>query len=137
MTCEISWTRFCGSPERAANGGIWIANFPPGVWSAIGIEIEFEKPIRDPDPAGFKSESKRWIVERTFAWLNFYRRVATDYEHTTHSTISFLFMENISMVPAKIASYERSSPIKFPNMQLTVWLCAAPTFRRHGHHSRC
>jgi hypothetical protein len=83
MTCEILWTRFCGSPERAANGGIWIANFPPGVRSAIGIEIEFEKPIRDPDAAGFKPESKRWIAERTFAWLNFYRRVATDYEHTT------------------------------------------------------
>ena len=69
------------------------------------MEIEFEKPIRDPDAVGFKPESKRWIVERTFAWLNFYRRVVMDYEHTTDSAISFLFLANISMVLGKIDSY--------------------------------
>jgi putative transposase len=30
--------------------------------------------------AGFHVEPKRWIVERTFGWLNYYRRLSKDYE---------------------------------------------------------
>ena len=30
---------------------------------------------------GFAVLRKRWIVERTFAWLSFYRGLAKDYEH--------------------------------------------------------
>jgi putative transposase len=33
--------------------------------------------IRD---GGFKIQAKRWIVERTFAWLNRYRRLSKEYE---------------------------------------------------------
>lgn len=30
--------------------------------------------------AGFEVLPKRWVVERTFGWLNWYRRLSKDYE---------------------------------------------------------
>ena len=61
-------------------------------------DFSFEVPQRDKGAKGFVVEAKRWVVERTFAWLNFYRRVAMDYEHTPRSAQTFLILANISMV---------------------------------------
>ena len=44
-----------------------------------GLKIEIVKRIN----AGFKILPKRWVVERTFAWLARYRRLAKDYERKT------------------------------------------------------
>jgi len=62
----------------------------------------FEVPQRAENVKGFVIETKRWVVERTFAWLNFFRRVVVDYEHTPRNSVSFIYMANISMVLAKI-----------------------------------
>lgn len=35
---------------------------------------------------GFAIVKKRWIVERTFAWLSFSRRLSKDYEHNPKSS---------------------------------------------------
>jgi len=41
--------------------------------------------------AGFQVEPKRWIVERTFGWLNRYRRLSKDYEeHPETSEVMIL-----------------------------------------------
>jgi len=61
------------------------------------IGIEFESPQRPDNTKGFVVEAKRWVVERTFAWLNFFRRVVVDYEHTPLSSASFVFFANMSM----------------------------------------
>jgi transposase len=44
-----------------------------------GLKIEIVKRLN----AGFKILPKRWVVERTFAWLAFYRRLAKDYQRKT------------------------------------------------------
>jgi transposase len=62
------------------------------------LEIKFEVPHRDIGNKAFVVEAKRWVVERTFAWLNFFRRIVIDYEHTPRSAQSFLLLANISMV---------------------------------------
>jgi len=59
--------------------------------------LNFEVPIRPDNTKGFVVEAKRWVVERTFAWLNFFRRIVIDYEHTIKSSASFLLLANISM----------------------------------------
>ena len=59
--------------------------------------LRFEVPHRPEGIKGFVVEAKRWVVERTFAWLNFYRRVVIDYEHTVESSTTFLLIANISM----------------------------------------
>lgn len=62
------------------------------------MDLIFEVPQRTEGVKGFVVEAKRWVVERTFAWLNFFRRVVVDYEHTPQSSVSFLLLANISMV---------------------------------------
>lgn len=66
------------------------------------LNVTFEVPHREDGQKGFVVEAKRWVVERTFAWLNFFRRVVIDYEHTPRSAQSFLILANISMVIWKI-----------------------------------
>lgn len=61
------------------------------------LDIKFEVPDRPKDAKGFAVEAKRWVVERSFAWLNFFRRVVIDYEKTTESACLFLVLANISM----------------------------------------
>jgi putative transposase len=39
---------------------------------------------------GFVVQPKRWIVERTFRWLNRSRRLAKDYERTIESSEAFI-----------------------------------------------
>jgi transposase len=37
-------------------------------------------------------QPKRWIIERTFAWLLNFRRLAINYERTTESAISYIYL---------------------------------------------
>src|SRR6476661_3813141 len=39
---------------------------------------------------GFVVEPKRWIVERSIAWLNRCRRLAKDWENRNHNALAFL-----------------------------------------------
>jgi len=54
----------------------------------LGREIEIVK--RSDDVKGFEVLPKRWIVERTFAWLGRYRRLSKDYESLVTSSIAMI-----------------------------------------------
>ena len=41
---------------------------------------------------GFKVQPKRWVVERTFAWLGRNRRLSKEYEFDTSSSENFIYM---------------------------------------------
>ena len=62
------------------------------------LKLDFEIPNRAEGQKGFVIEAKRWVVERTFAWLNYFRRTVMDHERTPRSAQSFLLLANISMV---------------------------------------
>lgn len=53
---------------------------------------------RPPSERGFVPEGGRWPVERTFAWMNFYRRLTLDHEHTTASHEAFIYIFNICIM---------------------------------------
>ena len=42
--------------------------------------------------AGWSLLPKRWVVERTFAWLNHFRRLAKDYEISVKSAENFIMI---------------------------------------------
>ena len=60
-----------------------------------------DKP-RPPIKNTFTLLKKRWIVERTFAWIGRYRRMAKDYEQRTDVAEAFVFVAMISLMLRRI-----------------------------------
>ena len=71
-----------GDPHRAANRVTagWLKHH------AKSIRWRLEIVSRPRDASGFVLLPKRWVVERTFAWLGRNRRLCQDDEHRTDSS---------------------------------------------------
>lgn len=68
-----------------------------GQWT---IEI-----IKRSDTAtGFVLLPRRWVVERTFAWLGRNRRLAKDFEKTIESSTAWLYLASIQLITRRIAA---------------------------------
>ena len=52
---------------------------------------------------GFEVLPRRWVVERTFAWLGRNRRLAKDFEQTIASATAWLFIASIQLFARRIA----------------------------------
>lgn len=52
---------------------------------------------------GFVLLPRRWVVERTFAWLGRCRRLAKDFEHSTASAEAWIFIASIRMMTRRLA----------------------------------
>jgi putative transposase len=57
---------------------------------------------RSDDTSGFKVLPKRWIVERTFAWISRCRRNSKDYEQLTDSGESMVYIAMIALMLRRI-----------------------------------
>ena len=53
---------------------------------------------------GFELLPRRWVVERTFAWLGRNRRLAKDFERTIESATAWLYLASIQLMTRRIAS---------------------------------
>jgi len=51
----------------------------------------------------FKPEPKRWVIERTFAWLGRNRRLAKDYEHTVASAEAWFLIASAKLMARRLA----------------------------------
>ena len=69
--------------------------------------IDFEKASRPESAQGFVPVAKRWVVERTIAWTNFFRRIVKDYEYTVSSSVSWLYLANIQIMLQRIDAYHQ------------------------------
>lgn len=56
---------------------------------------------------GFHVLPKRWIVERTFGWLNRYRRLAKDYERTSESSEALVHIAMIALMARRLTKPKR------------------------------
>jgi putative transposase len=60
--------------------------------------------LRPVEAAGFIVLPKRWIVERTFAWLARYRCNSKDYERTTESSEMMIYLSMIALMSRRLAT---------------------------------
>jgi putative transposase len=51
----------------------------------------------------FKAEPRRWVVERTFAWLGRNRRLAKDFEATVASAEAWLMIASVALLTRRLA----------------------------------
>jgi transposase len=58
---------------------------------------------RDDRATGFYVLPRRWVVERTFAWLNRNRRLAKDFEASLESALSWLMVANVKLLARRLA----------------------------------
>jgi len=65
------------------------------------VDVEIVK--RSDRAKGFVVLPKRWIVERTFAWLNRCRRLAKDWENLTDRALTFLRLASIRLMVRKLS----------------------------------
>jgi putative transposase len=59
--------------------------------------------LRPVGAKGFVVLPKRWIVERTFAWLARYRRHSKDYERSTESSETMIYLSMIALMSRRLA----------------------------------
>lgn len=91
------WLRHVFADAGYAGGKLTDALKNLGKWS---IEI-----VRRPDgAAGFVLLPRRWVVERTFAWLNRNRRLAKDVEATLESSVTWLYIASVKLMSRRLAA---------------------------------
>ncbi len=59
--------------------------------------------LRPKQTQGFVLLKKRWIVERTFGWLNWYRRLSKDYEYLPQSSEAMIYIAMIRLMVRRLA----------------------------------
>jgi putative transposase len=75
----------------------WVWALRP--WRNVRLEI-----VKRPEGTkGFLLLPKRWIVERTFAWLGRYRRLSKDYEYVTQTSETMIRVVMIHLMVRRLA----------------------------------
>jgi putative transposase len=75
------------------------AHWVKGIRSKLAVEVV----KRSEDNKGFKILRRRWIVERTFAWLMRHRRLVRDYETTESSAEAWAYIAMIRIQLRRLA----------------------------------
>jgi len=76
--------KFCGDEG-------YCKSFEEDVFFQLGLDVDISARIK-PE---WEVLPKRWVVERTFSWLNNSRRLSKDYEITTKSAEAFIMISHL------------------------------------------
>ncbi len=87
---------------------IWVDGGYAGVefaaWVKRWIGVRLEVVERDPAKKGFQRLPRRWVVERTFSWLNNARRLSKDYEFHLQSSEAMIYAAMIRIMVRRLAA---------------------------------
>jgi transposase len=70
-----------------------------GVWAPQGVKVDWDQII----PKGFHVLPRRWVVERTNAWITRHRRLSRDFEGTHTSGEAFIYLAMTKLMLSRLA----------------------------------
>jgi transposase len=69
-------------------------------WAKEGKEVNWQRLM---PPRGFQVLPRRWVVERTFAWISHNRRMAKDYERLCSTGKAFVYAAKTRLMVRRLA----------------------------------
>ena len=73
-------------------------------WAKETCKVILQTVLRPVEAKGFVVLPKRWIVERTFAWLSRHRRLSKDYERLTENSEAAIYIAMIDLMSKRLAN---------------------------------
>jgi putative transposase len=80
-------------PEKVAK--VWAQE-----WAKEGNEVDWQALM---PPRGFRVLPRRWVVERTFAWISHNRRMSKDYERLSATGEAFVYAAMMRLMVRRLA----------------------------------
>lgn len=68
----------------------------------LGLALEIVQPPEG--QKGFAVLPKRWVIERTFAWLGKYRRLSKDYEQLPSVSEAWIYVSMVHLMLRRLAA---------------------------------
>ena len=73
-------------------------------WVLLHCRFRLQPVLRSDDQKGFVVLPRRWVVERTFAWLTQCRRLACDYERLPASSEALIYIAMTRLMVRRLAA---------------------------------
>ena len=77
-------------------------------WVTQELHVVLEIVLKLGDQKGFQVLPKRWVIERTNAWITRQRRLARDYERLTTCSEAFIYIAMLRLGIRRLAHYVSS-----------------------------
>ena len=88
--------------EKIWADGTYRGEFVDWVHETLNAVLEVVQ--REEGQKGFKVQPKRWVVERTFAWLGNYRRLSKDYERLPRNSEAMIYLASIKTMLKRVVT---------------------------------
>ncbi len=84
---------------------VWADAAYRGEWAGhllylFGVTVEIVQQLAG--QVGFVVLPRRWVVERTFAWLGRNRRLSKDYEECTECSETWIYLASIRLLTSRV-----------------------------------
>ena len=69
-------------------------------WANEGVAVDWQELLA---PRGFQILPRRWVVERTFAWISHNRRMSKGYERLAATSEAFIYIAMTRLMVRRLA----------------------------------
>lgn len=90
LAAKLAFEKYPSISRFCADAG-YRKSFVQDVLEQLGLGVDISERIKP----GWEILPKRWVVERTFAWMNNSRRLSKDYEISTSSAQAMCLIAGI------------------------------------------
>ena len=95
-SATLSNSQFPNFEQQRSSSGTFVEQ-------ACALAIDVEITTRLSDLPGFQVIPRRWVSERTFAWLGNYRRLSKDYEYWVYTSDATIYAVMVHIMVRRLA----------------------------------